>query len=143
MVTFLKFLGVGVLNTAFDFAVLNVLVFFFGTGSHGELFLFFKSISFLAAVTNSYFMNKWWVFNHREKAGVKEPVIFFVVSSMGFLINVFISFAVFSVFVRHFSPFIAANAGALIGTFVVFAWNFIGYRFFVFKKSYKPYKTYA
>ena len=89
-------------------------------------------------------MNKSWVFNHREKTSAKEPIAFFVVSSMGFFINVLISFAVFNIFARYLSPFIAANAGALIGTFVVFAWNFIGYRFFVFKKSYKPYeKTYA
>ena len=132
------------LNTALDFLVLNILVFFFGTGVHGELFIFFKSISFLAAVTNSYFMNKVWVFNHQEKTSVKEPVLFFVISSMGFLINVGISFVTFSVFVHYVSSFLAANAGALIGTLVVFVWNFIGYRFFVFKKSYKPYqKTYA
>ena len=137
----MKFLGVGVLNTALDFIVLNILVSFFGTGAHGELFVFFKSISFLAAVSNSYFLNKVWVFNHTGKKSVKEPALFFVISTMGFLINVVISFVAFNFFVRYVSPFIAANIGALVGTLVVFAWNFVGYRFFVFKKPKSSYQN--
>ena len=135
MYTFFKFFCVGVLNTALDFIVLNICVLMFGTGAHGELFIFFKSISFLAAVIESYFLNKCWVFEHTAARDIKEPIIFFVVSAVGFLINVSISFAVFTVFVHQMSSHLAANVGALMGTFAVFAWNFIGYRFFVFKQS--------
>jgi putative flippase GtrA len=134
MYTFLKFLSVGVLNTALDFAVLNVCVYFFGTGTHGELFVFFKTLSFLAAVTNSYFLNKWWVFEHDKAIGVKEPVLFFAVSTVGLLINVSVSFMIFTLFVNHITEHFAANVGALMGSCVVFAWNFVGYRFFVFKQ---------
>lgn len=137
MYTFSKFFCVGVLNTALDFVVLNILVFFFGTGVHGSLFAVFKSVSFLAAVTSSYFLNRVWVFKCTAPTSMKEPVLFFAISCVGFLINVLVSFVAFSLFVRHVSPFLAANAGALMGTFVVLTWNFIGYRFFVFKQSHE------
>ncbi len=134
MYTFFKFFCVGVLNTALDFVVLNICIFFFGTGVHGELFILFKSISFLVAVANSYVLNKWWVFEHEAPMSVKEPLLFFIVSTVGFWINVSISYEVFSLFVQTVSPQFAANIGALIGTIVVLAWNFVGYRFLVFKK---------
>ena len=134
MYTFFKFFCVGVLNTALDFSVLNICIFFFGTGAHGELFVIFKSISFLAAVANSYILNKWWVFEHEVPASAKEPLFFFIISAIGFWINVSISYEVFSLFAQKISPQLAANAGALVGTLVVLAWNFVGYRFLVFKK---------
>jgi putative flippase GtrA len=126
---------VGMLNTALDFVVLNIFVYFFGTGANGELFIFFKSVSFLAAVTNSYLLNKWWVFEHDTAISVKEPLIFFIISCVGLLINVSVSFAMFTLFVQNVSQQFAANIGALMGSVVVFAWNFVGYRFFVFKPS--------
>ncbi len=136
MYTFIKFFSVGVLNTIIDFFVLNICIFLFGTGAHGGLFVLFKSISFIAAVANSYVLNKWWVFEHDTKIGLKEPVLFFIISAVGFWINVSLSFTIFTLFVQKVSPQLAANVGALVGTCVVFAWNFIGYRFFVFKKIY-------
>ena len=135
MYTFFKFFCVGVLNTALDFAVLNICIFFFGTGTNGELFAFFKSISFLIAVANSYVLNRRWVFEHDATIGVKEPALFFLISFVGFWINVSLSFAVFTFLAQTTSVQLAANAGALAGTAVVLAWNFVGYRFFVFNKS--------
>ena len=133
MYTFFKFLCVGLLNTSLDFLVLNICIFFFGTGHNGELFVVFKSVSFLTAVTNSYFMNKYWVFQNTRKIEAKEPTMFFIISCIGFLINVSIAFLVFTIFAPPLSPHWAANLGALAGACVVFVWNFIGYRFFVFK----------
>jgi putative flippase GtrA len=115
--------------------VLNIFVYFFGTGVSGELFVFFKSVSFLVAVTNSYLLNKWWVFEHDTAISVREPLLFLIVSCAGLVINVSVSFAVFTLFAREVSAHIAANIGALVGAAVVFAWNFAGYRFFVFKRS--------
>jgi putative flippase GtrA len=135
MYIFSKFFLVGVLNTALDFAVLNTCLFLFGTGAHGELFVVFKSISFFAAVTNSYLLNKYWVFEHSATPATKEFITFLVISVAGFVINVSVSFGTYTLFAHELSPSIAANIGALMGTFIVFAWNFIGYRFFVFNKS--------
>lgn len=122
-------------NTALDFIVLNALVYAFGTGTSGELFVFFKSASFFVAVTNSYLLNKWWVFEHDAARGAREPLIFLLVSSAGLVLNVSVSFAVFTLFAQIVSPQFAANIGALAGSAVVFLWNFIGYRFFVFTQS--------
>lgn len=137
MYTFFKFACVGALNTAIDLAVLNLLIAFFGTGAHGDLFAPFKAVSFLAAVTNSYLLNRYWVFEYagpvRDK---KEPALFFIVSLFGLLINVSISYAVFALSTQVFSASVAANVGALAAVVAVFAWNFFGYRSFVFKKKY-------
>ncbi len=135
MYIFSKFFLVGVLNTALDFVVLNLCIFLFGTGAQGELFLVFKSISFLVAVINSYVLNKYWVFAHSKKPDARELLSFLIISLVGFFINVSVSFGTYSLFAHTFAPHIAANIGALMGTFVVFAWNFVGYRFFVFNKS--------
>lgn len=143
MYTFFKFACVGALNTAIDLVVLNLLVFSFGTGAHGDLFAPFKALSFLAAVTNSYLLNKYWVFGQGRSlvsAGTisdkKEPALFFIVSLFGLLINVSISYVVFAFGTQVFSASVAANLGALAAVGAVFAWNFFGYRFVVFKKNY-------
>jgi len=58
---FIRFLGIGFLNTAVDFAVLNMLMFYFGffTGTPVGLF---SAVSFLIAVSHSYFWNRYLVF---------------------------------------------------------------------------------
>jgi putative flippase GtrA len=143
MYTFFKFACVGGINTAIDLVVLNLLVASFGTGAHGDLFVPFKAVSFLAAVINSYLLNKYWVFGGGRSLALdgpvrnkKEPILFFIVSSFGLLINVSISYVVFALGTQAFSASVAANIGALAAVAVVFAWNFVGYRFVVFKKKY-------
>ena len=55
----------------------------------------FKGISFIAAVVNSYFWNKYWVFASTGKNKKGEFLKFFIISAIGFGINVGIaSFAV-------------------------------------------------
>lgn len=137
MLTFIKFFVVGVGNTALDLLVLNTLVFFFGTGAQGELYIVFKSVSFFAAVLNSYVLNKFWVFSTRSKGGKKEPVLFFVVSGIGYLLNVGVSFAAFHTL--NASGAVATHSSvtvaAMVGSAAVLVWNFIGYKLLVFKKT--------
>jgi putative flippase GtrA len=139
VVQFLKFALIGALNTLVDFAVLNLLIVLFGGDQNANLYVFFKAISFVAAVINSYFFNKFWVFRSAQ-AGLKpktQGLLFFVISTMGFVLNV----AVFSASlffltstmygVSHVQ--IVSNVAALAGTIVVLMFNFIGYKFIVFK----------
>lgn len=122
-------------NTTIDLGVLNLLILFFGTGANGEFYAPFKALSFLVAVTNSYFCNKYWVFRQSGLAKPKEPVLFFVVSVVGLILNVAVSYLIFSVITKTtegISPAFVANIGALAGTAAVFLWNFIGYKFIVF-----------
>ncbi|MCR4306914.1 MAG: GtrA family protein [Candidatus Yonathbacteria bacterium] len=139
---FLKFGVVGVLNTLVDLGVFNLLIFLFGLVS-GPLFIVLKAISFTVAVTNSYFMNKHLVFNAGRVSNLagngksKEFSLFFIVSVVGLLLNVLVSYAVFmagKTLAPETSHYLFANTGAILGSGVVMLWNFLGYKFFVFKK---------
>lgn len=124
----------GVLNTGIDFAVLNALLLAFGPLVKGGVYAIYKTISFLAALVNSYFMNKYWVFSLESKTGYshKEGARFFLVSAGGFVLNVILSSIIFHIFSESFSSRIAGNVGAIVGTAVVLVWNYVGYKFFVF-----------
>ncbi|MDP3991580.1 MAG: GtrA family protein, partial [Candidatus Colwellbacteria bacterium] len=61
-----KFTIVGGLNTFLDFAVLNFLIASSGMVS-GAGFGFSKGISFIVATINSYFWNRHWTFESRNR----------------------------------------------------------------------------
>jgi len=84
---FIKFLCVGLINTGVDFGVLNLLMFLFGI-TKGIGYSFFKAISFIVAVTNSYFLNKRWTFRKGGKMEKEEFAKFIIVSLIAFGINV-------------------------------------------------------
>ena len=129
-----KFTIVGGLNTFLDFAVLNFLIASSGIVA-GLGFSFFKGISFLVAVTNSYFWNKYWTFESQTKKEL-EFVQFAVVSTIGFFINVGVaSFIVNNIGVPSaVSPTLWANFGALVAVAASLIWNFLGYKFIVFRR---------
>lgn len=62
---FTRFLGIGFLNTALDFAALNSMMFYFGIFT-GSPVGFFSAVSFLIAVSHSYFWNRYLVFKRTE-----------------------------------------------------------------------------
>jgi len=144
-----KFFVTGIINVLVDFGVLTLLIIFvkkyFGIESTHILlalgvlvvtiYSLYKAISFTIANINSYFWNKYWTF---EKGGDKksEFVQFFIVSIVGFIINVAVASFVF----KYIHPFSGMNydqwalIGAAAGSIVGLAWNFSGYKFMVFKK---------
>ncbi len=130
-----RFAIVGVLNTVLDFAVLNLLITMSGI-TEGPAASAFKGVSFIVAVVNSYYWNKRWTFEFKGKVN-REFLQFFVVSAIGFGLNV----GAFSIIVNVIGPVGGAapaawaNVGALTGTLVGLAWNFVGYKFIVFKSK--------
>lgn len=134
-----KFVLVGGLNTLIDLGVLNLLIFITGIAS-GAGYSVFKGISFIVAVINSYFLNKLWTFKSNGVVNKsREFSQFFVVSLIGFGINVGVASLVVNVIGNPFnssllSDKIWANIGAIAATFSGMTWNFIGYKFIVFKK---------
>lgn len=132
---FSKFFTVGIINTSIDFAVLNLFIFATGHSS-GVYYPIFKSISFAVAVTNSYFMNKYWTFKSQEGAKAGEFAKFIGVNLVGWGINVGTASYVVNVVgaPAGFSPILWANIGAVSAVIITLFWNFIGMKFFVFKK---------
>ncbi len=61
-----RFVGIGFLNTAVDFAVLNFLMFYFDVFK-GYAVGGFAAVSFTAAMLHSYFWNKYWAFRQQDQ----------------------------------------------------------------------------
>lgn len=133
----IKFVVVGGINTGIDFLVLNILIYLTGITTGIELFIL-NSISFSIAVVNSYFMNKRWTFQDKMQTE-QEPIKFsrfLAVSIVGIVINGLVLTGIATSIAPLFglSAVLWANVAKLIATGASLIWNFIGYKFFVFKK---------
>ncbi len=133
---FAKYFLAGTLNTFIDLGVLSLLMAIFGV-SAGLHYSIFKAISFTFAVVNSYFWNKLWTFEKKEtKVSSKEFSQFYLVTGVGFLMNVGIASLVVNVVNPQFgmSKELWAMTGGIVAAVSVCAWNFLGYKLIVFKK---------
>ncbi|MCK5044145.1 GtrA family protein [Candidatus Parcubacteria bacterium] len=129
-----KFVLVGVLNTLIDIGILNFLMLVTGIAS-GTFYSIFKGFSFIVSVVNSYFWNKHWTFGKKTEKTKTEFIQFFIVSVIGFGINVSSASIIVNIIGPQFglSPAIWANVGAIGAAFCGMTWNFLGYKFIVFK----------
>lgn len=66
----LRFVAIGAINTTLDFVIFNALSKFLGIESGFQLGLL-NIVGFIAAMTQSYFWNKYWAFGSSENSGVK------------------------------------------------------------------------
>ncbi len=149
---FLRFAVVGVLNSAINFAVLNLLSHFThitkGTGIIG-----LGAIAFVAATINSYFLNKNWSFKDHSHFHEGQKFTFFLLVS---LVGLFISTATVFIVTTYIIPpagLVTAlsvdwpvigdrfanvavfwlNFANVLAICFALIWNFYGYRKFVFK----------
>lgn len=140
-----KFSITGFLNTSIDFVFLNFLMASTGIAS-GIWFSIFKAGGFLIANINSYFWNQYWSFKKEggeDELSLKKLFSFnsqqyrqYLLISLGaILVNVGTASLVVNVLGPQFgaSPQVWANVGAVVGTIFQLIWNFVGYKFFVFK----------
>ena len=133
---FAQFAAVGTLNSFIDVGVFNLETFLYGSSLIGNvLFAAFKAISFLCATTNSFLWNKNWTFNDAdEKANTGKVAGFYTIAIIGWVINVGVA-----TLVKMAGPagsHVWVNIVAPLGGIAAsFAWNFIGYKYFVFKKK--------
>lgn len=131
-----KFAAVGVLNTFVDVGILNLEIMAFGTPAAWP-YRIMKAVSFLTATTNSFLWNKFWTFNSQEPANPSQTAKFYAVAVGGFIINVGVASYVFSGIAAPagISPNLWANIGAIAGVASGFLWDFLGYKYVVFKKA--------
>jgi putative flippase GtrA len=134
-----KFALVGALFAVFDLIILNFLMLWLGI-EKGEMvkYAIFVALSFTIVTVFKYFANKYWAFEKTEKERMeKEFGTFFIVT----VISGFIQTGVASLVFKFLSPLsfkiselLIGNVGKIFGIFVASLWNFLGYKFVVFKK---------
>ncbi len=142
-----KFGVIGVLNTLVDWGILTLSIIIFRKYleiESNEILLWeitfyslYKSISFIIANINSYYWNKYWTFSTGILSKTKaEYLQFLAISIVGFTLNVGIASFIFN----YVNPLGGLNLdqwgiiGAAAGSIIGLIWNFLGYKFIVFKK---------
>lgn len=138
-ILFLKQLGrfgiVGLMNFSVDTGILTALSVWTGIFA-GVRLAPLNVVSATIAIVNSYFWQRTWTFAEKAPPSRKEFLAFLAITVMGIVINS----ALVSLLTSVVSPFdglstparieVAAKIGA---TLVTLFWNFLGYKFFVFK----------
>jgi len=131
-----KFLLIGVLATIFDLGTLSLFIAWSGISS-GLSYDLFKGTSFVIATILKYIPDKFWAFKKSKTMNVKKEFgQFFAVTLIGFFINVGIAHFIVNVMGPQFGlpSALWGNLGGIAAVIAVFAWNFVGYKFIVFKK---------
>ena len=147
-----RYAAAGFLSTAIDFSVLNFTSYLTGVTA-GVVVGWVNAPGFLIAVVNGYLWNKLWVFKDPQtkfrslidlnlvwgKTGLfSDFPKFFAVGIGGLIIN-----SVFIIMLTTYAPvsIIAAigsskwlNVAKFIANIAVIIWNFLGFKFIVFKK---------
>jgi len=131
-----KFILIGALFALFDLVVLNGLMKWFGI-TEGAKYSIFVGVSFVIATSVKYAADKYWAFEKKEGSKVaREFIGFFIIT----LISGGIQVAIASLIVNVVGPMFGmsslawANVGKIVGITFASAWNFLGYKFFIFKK---------
>lgn len=128
-----KFSLVGVLNTAIDFSLLNLLIQIFSWGLIPA-----NTISFSLAVINSYFLNKYWTFRNHQSAHLRQFSSFILVSLIGLgLSNLLIYYGTQFLGTYDFGLSFSwhYNIAKAVSAVVVLTWNFFASKFFVFRNE--------
>ena len=131
-----KHLLIGAFATIFDLKLFEWLIWVAGI-----VFLVnplvAKGVSFIAATFIKYWGNKYWAFERHENANMRQELTqFFLITIIGLIIDV----AVFYGAIKFLGPFIPfspilwTKLAVIMAALVAAIWNFLGYKFFVFKK---------
>ncbi|MCR4322767.1 MAG: GtrA family protein [Candidatus Azambacteria bacterium] len=140
-----KFGIVGFTNFVVDTGVFHVIIALSGSAHSGYLvsvfsipittWTIFKILSFIGANAHSFFWNKFWTFEQKEvKTAKREYIGFLVISLGGLLINSGAFSVAFAFRPEGASEALWGTIGVAVGSVIGLLWNFVGYKFLVFKK---------
>jgi putative flippase GtrA len=146
LVRFLKFCVVGVIGTAIDFGIFNLLHNVLGWNH-----ILSNTLSVTAAIVNNYIWNLYWVYPEtRGRQGTKKFVQFIIVSISAWALNTGILWSserwlfgtngLFSGLVGTAAQMLDAehevlssNAAKVLATGIVLFWNFFVNRLWTFR----------
>ncbi|MBU2539813.1 GtrA family protein [Patescibacteria group bacterium] len=134
-----RYLLIGILATLIDLEIFELLAWLVGAGAGIVLVSgTFKAVSYLTAVCFKFVGNKYWVFEETSSKGIKEKFLkFIIVTFIGLLFNVG-AFLYFSKIVGPqfgISEDIWIKVSVILAAIVAVVWNFLSYKFIVFKKE--------
>ena len=132
-----KYATVGFLSAAIDFGVLNIISMVSGATA-GFIIGGVNIPGFILAVINAYLWNRLWVFSAKATGGVFQNFPkFLLVTVCGLIINSSIVVGITTYVPPHFGLADTQwlNAAKLVANAVIIIWNFLGYKFVVFRSS--------
>lgn len=126
---------VGGVNTLVDLLVLNALLLLFPTTNTLTL-LSYNSLAYSIGAINSFLLNKYWTFGHRQPVMWKEVIRFVVTTLCSIaLSNTIIWLASKMLHPLHVSPLLWANASKVFAIFGTVFVSYLGMRLWVFVKK--------
>lgn len=132
-----RFIIVGLLNTAIDFIVFNLLISLSGVRT-GPGLLFINATAVFVAIVNSYILNRTWTFKSSDPNYTAQLPRFLIASLTGMFINTVTVGLLSLMLLPGTAPsYLVLNAIKLFASILSVSWNFISYRYWVFKKE-KP-----
>ena len=127
--TFLRFVLVGIINTLFGTAIMFVFYNVFGL----SYWLSSASNYFFGSIL-SYFLNKYYTFQYKKRSW-RVAARFVVNISACYLIAYGLAKPLIALLMSGFSVSIQENAAMLCGMGLFVVLNYLGQRFFAFKKE--------
>lgn len=135
------FAGIGVMNTAIDFLVLNLLILL-THHDQGWWLLPFDGIAFLAGLINSYILNGRLTFRNSGPGNAWRFLRFIGVNAVGLLVNTLVVWGLSPVLGAVVSPVLATNMSKVVATFFSLVWNYFAMKYWIFRKQ-KPVEVVA
>jgi putative flippase GtrA len=131
----LRFCMVGGLNTILDLLLFNCLLLLFPTQNPLNLVIY-NSLAYAFGGINSFLLNKYWTFRHRQRIATSEIVRFIFTTILGICVNDVLLWACSNmIHLQYVSPTLWANVAKIIAIFGTFLISYTGMRLWVFSKS--------
>lgn len=133
-----KFGLIGTANFVVDLGIFSLFIWMTGV-TEGSFIILFKVISVSIAIINSYIWNKFWSFEEKrtDEAVVRRQFLQFIgVSVAGLTLNTATTYSLinFAGDMTSIAPATWATLSSAVASILVLSWNFVGYKFFVFKR---------
>jgi putative flippase GtrA len=128
------FVSVGLLNTAIDFTILNLLIIL-TRHTRGLWLIGFTCCGFLAAVINSYILNGSLTFRDQATRSSQHFLRFIAVNVVGLVINSSIVGSLAQISGNRFPLLATINVSKILAVVGSLTWNYIATKRWVFNEA--------